>query len=373
MKKAFLSSAALLAMLLCLGIAAATGGSAGDPLISLSYLQDTFLPQAETAVDGRLDAADETLRGEMQTRLDAMTSAAMAAAGQNFAPIAQETTLNEGDVLSGAAGLSAVPFAGDVTLSVTAGTVIDASTGKEVPSGTVLSPYHRYIVAENSVANFTAGAPTAIVSYQGNYSISRSPYSPDYHGIALALRSLGLFRGTGSGIGESFDLHLAPTRAEALVMFIRILGEEDDALACTFAHPFTDVPDWLDRYAAWAYEKGYANGVGNNMFGSQQKITIVEFQEFVLRALGYSIAGVDDYLTSMERAVACGALTDVEYIILKNCDFRRAHVAYLCYYNLDTVVAGNYLTLGQLLQQQGMFNYMQLEQAKTFVNSTRLH
>ena len=373
MKKAFLSSAVLLALLLCLGVAVAAGGSAGDPLISLSYLQDTFLKNVENAVDGRLDTADEALLGDVQTQLDTMASSALAAAGQNLAATAQEATLSEGDILSGAAGLSAVPLAGQITLSVTSGTVIDASTGTEVPSGTVLTLHHRYIVAENSAATFTAGAPTAILSYQGNYSISRSTFSPDYYGIAMALRSLGLFRGSGSGIGDSFDLHMTPTRAEALVMFIRLLGEEDEALACTFPHPFTDVPPWLDRYAAWAYAKGYSNGVSPTLFGTQNKVSIVEFQEFILRATGYSIAGVDNYLTSMERALSCGALTDVEYIILKDCDFRRAHVAYLCYYNLDTVVSGSFMSLGQLLQQQGVFSYAQLEQAKTFVNSTRLH
>ena len=373
MKKAFLSATALLALLLCLSVAVATGGSAGDPLLSLSYLQDTFLPLAETAVDERLNTADETLRGTLQNQLDTVIPSVSSSVGQNFSSATQETTLNEGDVLSASSGLSAMPIAGEITLHITTGTVIDVSTGTEVPSGTVLSPYHRYIVAENSTATFTAGAPTAILSYQGKYSVSRSPFLPDYHGIALALRSLSLFRGTGSGIGESFDLHLAPTRAEALVMFIRILGEEDDALACNFTHPFTDVPDWLDRYAAWAYARGYANGVGNNMFGSQQKITIIEFQEFLLRAMGYSIAGVDDYLTSLERALDCGALTDVEYILLKDCDFRRAHVAYLCYYSLDTVLSGRSVTLGQHLQQEGVFHYAQFEQAKTFVNSTRLH
>lgn len=373
MKKAFLTVSALLALALCLCIAIASGGSAGDPLVSLSYLQDIFRPNVETAVDERLDTGDDALRGDMQDRLDAMTSSALAAAGQNFAATAQETTLNEGDTMTGAAGLSATPLAGEITLFITAGTVIDVSTGTEVPSGTVLSLHHRYIVAENSVATFTAGAPTAIISYQGNYSHSRSPYTPDYFGIAQALRSLGLFRGTESGIGESFDLHLAPTRAEALVMFIRILGEEDEALTCSFTHPFKDVPEWLDRYAAWAYEKGYTNGIDPTTFGTQNKVSIVEFQEFLLRALGYSTAGVDDYLTSLERALTCGALTDVEYIILKDCNFRRAHVAYMCYYNLDTILSGHYLTLGQHLQQQGVFSYIQFEQARTFVNSTRLH
>lgn len=373
MKKALTAAAVVLALVLCLGIAVASGGSAGDPLVSLSYLTDSFVPSADTAIDGRLDTADTSLREETQNRLDTMTSNVLAAAGQNVAASAEEITLNQGDVLSGASGMFAIPLAGQISLTITAGTVIDVSTGEEVPSGTVLANNHRYIVAESSAAVFSSETPTSIISYQGNYSVSRSPYATDYHGIALALRSLGLFRGTGTGIGEGFDLHCAPTRAEALVMFIRILGEEGDALACSYSHPFTDVPEWLDRYAAWAYEKGYSNGIDVTTFGSQKKVSIVEFQEFLLRALGYSVAGVDDYLTSLERALACGALTDIEYITLKDCEFLRAHVAYMCYYNLDTMISGSYITLGQQLQQKGVFTQMQFNQSKTFVNSTRLH
>lgn len=373
MKKLLTVAAVLLSLALCLGAALATGGSAGDPLVSLSYLADSFFPKVETAVDEKLDTADDTLLADTQTRLDAMTSAALAVAGKNFAPTAQELVLSQGDILSGADGLFAVPLAGEITLSITTGTVIDVSTGQEVPSGATLTANHRYIVAENSAAVFSAKTVTAVISYQGNYAISRDPARPDYHGIASALRYLGLFRGTGSGVGEGFELHRAPTRGEALVMFIRLLGEENAALACTYSHPFTDVPDWLDRYVAWAYERGYANGVDRTLFGSQQNITVVQFQEFVLRALGYSKIGVDNYLTSLERALDCGALTAVEYITLKDCNFCRAHVAYLCYYNLDTMLSGSYLTLGQHLQQQGTFTVYQFDESRNFINSTRLH
>ncbi len=373
MKKALSAASLLLVLILCLGAAVAAGGDAGDPLISLSYLQDLFSTDADTAVDTRLDNADQLLRDETDTRLDSMTAAVLAAAGQNFAPVAEEVTLNEGDILSGASGLLAIPLAGEISLSITTGTVIDATTGKEIPSGTILTVDHRYIVAENSAAVFAAASPTAILSYQGSYALSRSEYAVDYYGIAQALRHLGLFNGSGTGIGEGFDLHLVPTRAEALVMFIRILGEEADALACTYTHPFKDVPSWLDRYVAWALEKGYSNGISRDKFGSSQKVSIVEYQEFLLRALGYSTAGVDDYLTSMERALECGALTSTEYMVLKDCEFLRAHVAYLSYYNLDMWIADDFSTLAQRLQQQGTFTETQYTQARSFIASSRLH
>lgn len=373
MKKSFTVAAVFLALTLCIGMVMAAGGDAGDPLISLSYLQGLFKEETEAAIDLELDASDTDIRGTTDEMLTDLVDSATAAAGQSFTPIAQQITLNQTDRLSGATGLSVTALAGEIIVEITVGTVIDVTVGEEVVSGAALSINHHYIVAENSAADFVAAGTTAILSYQGNYTHTRGGLSTDYYGIAQALRELGLFRGSGSGLGEGFDLHLAPTRAQALVMFIRILGEEDDALACTFDHPFTDVPQWLDRYAAWAWNKGYTNGIGNNLFGTTQEVSSVEYQEFILRALGYSKAGVDDYSTSLERAWDYGALTDAEYFLLKDHPFLRAHVAYLSYYNLDTVVAGSYMTLAQRLQQQGVFTFQQLIDARECVSSVRLH
>ena len=373
MKKSFTIASILLALALCFVAAFAAGGDAGDPLISLSYLEGLFRQETNSSIDFALDSADEQIREDTQLLLEELAMDTLASAGQDFAAVAQQITLNERDTLSGASGLSVTAHAGEITVDITLGTVIDVTVGEEIPSGTVLSVNHRYIVAENSAADFVATSPTAILSYQGHYSHTADETSLDYYGIALALRELGLFRGSGSGIGEGFDLHLAPTRAEALVMFIRILGEEEDALTCTYEHPFTDVPSWLDRYAAWAWHNGYTNGIGNNKFGTTQTVSAVEYQEFLLRALGYSTAGVDNYLTSLERALECGALTDAEYFLLSDTTFLRAHVAYLSYYNLDTLVANTYMTLAQRLQRHGVFSFQQLITSRTFVSSTRLH
>ena len=54
---------------------------------------------------------------------------------------------------------------------------------------------------------------------------------------ADALAALGLFRGTENG----YELDRAPTRAEALVMLIRLLGREEEALAYDGDCPLADV------------------------------------------------------------------------------------------------------------------------------------
>ena len=324
----------LLGLAFCLAVLAAAGG--GDPLISRSYLEGDFSRTLETMVNSRLDASDEAIR-----------SGRPPAVGEAAAPGAQELMLKEGDVLSCQTGVSATLLSGEAHSAD--GALVDVTGGAEIPAGQQLQTGHRYIAAES--AAFTVASPTA---------------------VSRALRSLRLFQGSGSGFGEGFDLHLAPTRGEGLVMFLRILGEEQQALAYTGSHPFTDVPAWLDRYVAWAYAQGYANGVSPDQFGCEMQLSSVEYEEFLLRALGYSTAGVDDYNTSLERALTCGALTPGEFAMLRNEPFLRAQVAYISYYTLDMPVSGGSQTLAQRLIGAGVMTEAQLASAKAQITSLRL-
>lgn len=354
--------ALLLGLLLCLTALTAAGGTGGDPLISLSYLTGEFARSLENAADARLDASDDAIR--------------KAAGGQTpdipAGPAGmQEHTLKEGDVLSGLTGLVVVPLGGGLRLDVTAGAVVDVTAGEEVLPGHLLTANHRYIVAENAQADFTVTTPAAVLSCEGGGELTLS-LSTDYYSAARALREAGLFRGSGSGVGEGFDLYLAPTRGESLVMFLRLLGEEADALASAGTHPFTDVPGWLSPYVAWAWQRGYTSGVSADRFGSNQPVTAVEYEEFLLRALGYSTAGVDDYTTSLERALGFGALTQGEYDMLRSCVFLRAHAAYVSYYSLDMPLNGGTETLAQHLIAAGRMTEAQLASARAQINSSRI-
>ena len=112
---------------------------------------------------------------------------------------------------------------------------------------------------------------------------------------ADTLHSLGLFRGRAEDENGNpiYDLGSTSTRAEALVMLIRLLGKEEEALACTASHPFTDVKPWADRYVAYAYEMGLTNGMSETEFGMDINATAQMYLTFVLRSLGYSDSGED--------------------------------------------------------------------------------
>ncbi len=76
------------------------------------------------------------------------------------------------------------------------------------------------------------------------------------------------------------------TRAEALVSIIQAIGREDEALSETAQHPFTDIPDWADRYAAYAYQNGIITGVSDNRFEPDRAVTADEYSAMLERAKG---------------------------------------------------------------------------------------
>ena len=362
--------ASLLALAVLATLALAAPGDSGDPLISLRYLQSTFRARVDASVDSRLDESDKAAYAQAESALRATISAAEAGAGGNVAETFTEKQLKQGDILSGATGLQVVVLAGDVNVRFSSGAVVDVTSGSEIKTGAALAANHRYLVAEDTIAQFTVTGKTAVLNYCGPFSIAASS-TVDYPAMAASLKTLGLFRGSDTAYGEGFDLEKAPTRMEALIMLIRLLGEESDALACTASHPFTDIPDWAEHYAAYAYSKGYTNGVSPTAFGTSMSASAEMYTEFLLRALRYSTTAQSDISNAPERAQSAGVLTAGEVSALRAAPFLRADVAYLSYYALETNVSGG-TALSDVLAARGVFTADAYRFSRTMVTSQRI-
>lgn len=107
---------------------------------------------------------------------------------------------------------------------------------------------------------------------------------------ADALYELGLFKGVGDNEDGSpnYELERAATRAEAVTMLVRLLGQETAAQNGDWETPFVDVADWAKPYVGYAYANGLTLGTGETTFGSDQAVSAAQYLTFVLRALGYS-------------------------------------------------------------------------------------
>lgn len=360
-KKRFLLPVLCLLIPLALMVSAlAAGGDLSDPLASLSYLTGIFTDTVNKRVDEKLNASDQAL---LSGNLEAVSGSSAATW--------TETRLKEGDVLTGSTGTSVLVLAGGARVTFS-GAVVDVTTGTAVTSGSALAVNHRYLVAENTTADFTVTSKTAVVDYQGPYAF-RYSNATDYNAIAAALKTLNLFKGSFTGYGEGYDLEVAPTRLQALIMFIRVLGEEDAALAYTGPMPFTDVAagSQSEKYVGYAYSKGYTNGYSATTFRPSQTVTAGQYMEFMLRALGYSSAANTDLSGTLDNAYANGVITSGELTALQSGTFLRADLVYVSYYALDATMAGTGITLRDTLMNKGTFTSAQVSAAAALVPGGR--
>ncbi len=175
-------------------------------------------------------------------------------------------------------------------------------------------------------------------------------FASNFTTCAETLSEIGVFKGTGS----DFELDRAPTRVEAGIMMVRMLGAEQEALDdfadSKSSHPFTDVPVWADAYIAYLYENGLTTGQTETTFGSGN-CTAQQYTTFLLRALGYSDKDGDfTYAEAMKFGMETGVVD------LFNCDqtnFLRDHVAAMTLTALATDVKGEDITLFDQLVADG--------------------
>ena len=331
--------------LLCASVALAVGGSAEDPLISKSYVDGDYTTQTLTKAVERIEQRHDALYQEAAAGLKSAYGALASRVGTGggagtgtYYSAFTDLRVKEGDQIQVSAGSGFLLLAGTADLSCTGNKAIDLTSGWEKGAG-ALETGRRYLVAEDTVATLTVTSPTAVLSLEGYHTLTESA-STDYNTLAAALRTMGLFQGSGTGYGSGFDLEAAPTRIQGLILFLRLIGEEEAALASTAACPFTDVPDWCQSYAAYAYQQGYTRGMDaeNQIFGTNDTLTARQYVTFLLRALGYRDSGeAPDFTwdTALERAVELGVLTPGEEAMLTSETFLRAQVVYLSYFALD--------------------------------------
>ena len=339
-KQKILISLTLIGVLLigACGALAVEAGSSEDPLISLDWLKKTLLPNMEGQIEEHI--ADTYVQ---QAQHQAQ---------------GEELMLKRSDVLTLESGSTVTVFSGQAAFSAD-GDIVDLSTGEELAEERAVLSRHRYLIAEKAIGELTVTTDTAVLRVSGPYHITPGQ-TMDYNALACALRELGLFRGSDTPYGAGFDLELIPTRIQGLIMFLRLLGEESEALAYpTDGVAFADVPDWALSYVAYAYQKGYTKGQGMDLqqrvvFGPNVALTAQDYTTILLRALGH-VEGTDfHWLTALDDAKTLGLLTEGERALTAEPEFRRAQVAYLSYFALFAKPVGEEGVLLDRLTTKGV-------------------
>lgn len=178
-------------------------------------------------------------------------------------------------------------------------------------------------------------------------ALTVSAAAADNTACAEHLQDLGLFQGTEQG----YELDRAPTRGEAAVMLVRLLGEEQSALTLTYSAPFTDLQDWEKPYVQYLYEIGATTGVSATEFAPEESCTAQMYAAFVLRALGYTEAAGDFTYTDVDAFVQQIGLYDAA--VIDTADFLRDDVAAASYTALSLTPKDSKQTLLEQLVADG--------------------
>lgn len=199
--------------------------------------------------------------------------------------------------------------------------------------------------------------------------LTASAFAANYTNCADSLHEMGLFQGTQN----SYDLDRTPTRAEAAVMLVRLLGKKAEAKALTYTAPFTDLKGWEKPYVQYLYSNGLANGTNRTTFNPTGKCTAQMYAVFLLRALGYSDTADFSYANAIETAREQG-IYDTGIINVQN--FLRDDAAAASYTVLsvspknsegtllDQLVSENAITEADAKRYQSLFSsYAQYREA----------
>lgn len=166
-------AAALSAVLLGTAAALATGGDQTDPLVTLSYLDQTAIPQIVKQVEEQTAAKQKELEEKLASQIAQYLAQAGPNTGTSTGGSASFTlvSLSSGQVMSLGVGCELLPRIGTVTVRAnTSPALIDTSTGGTVNSGTALTANHLYM-ATIADRTLTASGDVKLL-VRGSYSIA---------------------------------------------------------------------------------------------------------------------------------------------------------------------------------------------------------
>lgn len=183
---------------------------------------------------------------------------------------------------------------------------------------------------------------------------------------AQTLYELGLFRGTGTNPDGTpiFALEQTPTRNQAVIMLVRLLGKEQEALSGNWTLPFTDVPEGSTAYPyiGYAYANGLTNGTSATTYSGTNPIRANQYITFVLRAMGY-VSGEDFEVGAAWELSDQLGITNGQYNAANASDFIRADVAGISVSALPAPLKGGKQMLADKLMAEKAFTKTQYDGA----------
>lgn len=283
-------------LLLC-GVQAYAAGGASDSLVSVSYLNNTFLPALQQTLQARAKTSTQAVYDAAIERLDGLGNSYLASLGGaesdsdwNYSASAAAQTVKRGDTLTLAAGATLVWIEGAATASAT---LVDATSGTEMSAGTRLTSYHRYINGgEGTSVTISVLSDAASATVEGAWSKTES--SEDVTGFTDLVQSKDWFYDavryvTEQGLFQGMTAtQFAPTATMDRSMLATVLYRMEGQPAMAYQGTFPDVADgqWYTVGIEWAAANGIVNGLGDGTYGPAVSITREQIASMLYRYAG---------------------------------------------------------------------------------------
>ncbi len=230
------------------------------------------------------------------------------------------------------------------------------------PAAPVVTAIDPYVAADRSDTDHVEAFVTSVLRV--------SPAVTE-ESAAERLYYLGLVSGVGVRDNRvDFALDLTLTKLECLVMAVRLVGVETEVLESQYDHPFSDVPEWGASYVGYYWREGLVEDTEDHLFYPDDPVSSAMFMQYMLNALGYDLAVVNQYADAAvvgQRIGICGEVKDA---------VTRGDAMLMMYRTLDTAMSGKEQLLSFYLVEEGILQYQDVlfllwnentEEAETYI------
>jgi len=165
---------ALALSILGVGVATAANGDKSDPLVTLSYLEDTAIPQVVEEAEEKTEAYQQELEEDLASQIAQYKKEAqsMASSGDSGGASYTLVTLSSGQTMYLDVGCELMLRVGTAKVNAaTSPALIDIATGGSINNGTSLTKNHLYMatIADRTI---TPTAATVKLLVRGGYTIA---------------------------------------------------------------------------------------------------------------------------------------------------------------------------------------------------------
>lgn len=157
--------------------AAGNAGSADDPLVTLSYLNQVFAPSLNSKIDQAVKANEDSLKADLNSAIDRWSQTVGQAGGSggtagSGSAAFTVVTLSKGQTLTGEVGCELMLRVGSAScVSSSSPGLIDTTSGGTLDNGGALVKNHLYMVTIET-RGVQATANTVKVLARGSYTVS---------------------------------------------------------------------------------------------------------------------------------------------------------------------------------------------------------